>query len=306
MADSIFSTTLQTLRKEKKVTQEQLATHLGVSPQAVSKWENGSYPEGDLLPKIADFFSVSIDYLYGKADKDSSFEQRTLDNYREIIRKEKENGVLDGERSEFWETLYKSIWAAQISPWFTNKTYYDRAVCDEKGSRSASLLYDNIGYSYINTDKGNEFYLLLKRNEETGDFSKFLKDAGAVRTLFKVLSFEENVKIISYLYTLGWGQYASLDIIVDATKVPKEKVEKLLKYLSFEIAGENTGHNPVQTVNLVNKDGKDEVAYGVDMNMAGLLFGLFQIADSYVFNPYGFNMQISNRTKPWIDRKSLD
>ena len=56
MDNKAFSTTLQSLRKEKKVTQEQLATHLGVSPQAVSKWENGSYPEGDLLPRIADFF----------------------------------------------------------------------------------------------------------------------------------------------------------------------------------------------------------------------------------------------------------
>ena len=49
-----FGESLQALRKEAKVTQEQLATHLGVSAQAVSKWENGSYPDGDLLPRIAD------------------------------------------------------------------------------------------------------------------------------------------------------------------------------------------------------------------------------------------------------------
>ena len=67
MAGTTFSTTLQTLRKNRGVTQEQLATHLGVSPQAVSKWENGSYPDGDLLPQIADYFEVSIDYLYGRA-----------------------------------------------------------------------------------------------------------------------------------------------------------------------------------------------------------------------------------------------
>lgn len=64
--DTVFSAHLQKLRKEHNVTQETLAAHLGVSPQAVSKWENGSYPDGDLLPKIADFFGVSIDYLYGK------------------------------------------------------------------------------------------------------------------------------------------------------------------------------------------------------------------------------------------------
>lgn len=58
--DTVFSAQLQKLRKERNVTQETLAAHLGVSPQAVSKWENGSYPDGDLLPKIADFFGVSI------------------------------------------------------------------------------------------------------------------------------------------------------------------------------------------------------------------------------------------------------
>ena len=52
--NTTFSAQLQKLRKDHGVTQDTLAAHLGVSPQAVSKWENGSYPDGDLLPKIAD------------------------------------------------------------------------------------------------------------------------------------------------------------------------------------------------------------------------------------------------------------
>lgn len=54
------------LRKEKGIKQEQLATYVGVSTQAVSKWENGGVPDTELLPKIADFFSVSIDSLFGR------------------------------------------------------------------------------------------------------------------------------------------------------------------------------------------------------------------------------------------------
>ena len=54
------------LRKARGLTQEQLAGQLGVSPQSVSKWENcQSYPDIELLPHLAEVFSVSIDALLG-------------------------------------------------------------------------------------------------------------------------------------------------------------------------------------------------------------------------------------------------
>ena len=55
------------LRKSAGLTQEQLAARLGVSYQAVSKWENDqSCPDIQLLPDIADIFHVSIDSLFGR------------------------------------------------------------------------------------------------------------------------------------------------------------------------------------------------------------------------------------------------
>ena len=54
------------LRKAKGVTQDELARYVGVSAQAVSKWENGGVPDTELLPKIADYFDVSIDKLFGR------------------------------------------------------------------------------------------------------------------------------------------------------------------------------------------------------------------------------------------------
>lgn len=54
------------LRKKKGVTQEGLAKAVGVSAQAVSKWENGGVPDVELLPEIADFFEVSVDELFGR------------------------------------------------------------------------------------------------------------------------------------------------------------------------------------------------------------------------------------------------
>ena len=61
-----IGTNIYTLRKEKKITQAQLAEKLGVSEQAVSKWENDQCaPDVSLFPIIAEFFGVSIDRLFG-------------------------------------------------------------------------------------------------------------------------------------------------------------------------------------------------------------------------------------------------
>ena len=64
MDNKIFSEKLRDLRKSKGMSQEQLSEKLGISVQAVSKWECAqSYPDIELLPIIADIMGVSIDYL---------------------------------------------------------------------------------------------------------------------------------------------------------------------------------------------------------------------------------------------------
>ena len=55
---------LRALRREKKLTQEQLAEYLQISSQAVSKWETGaSCPDLDMLLRLAAFYQVSTDEL---------------------------------------------------------------------------------------------------------------------------------------------------------------------------------------------------------------------------------------------------
>lgn len=59
--------TILRLRKEKGLTQEELAMEVGVSAQAVSKWENGnSLPDIYMLNTLADYFKVSTDELLSR------------------------------------------------------------------------------------------------------------------------------------------------------------------------------------------------------------------------------------------------
>ena len=54
------------LRKDARLTQDDLAGHLGVTKASVSKWETGqSYPDVELLPRIAAYFDTSVDKLMG-------------------------------------------------------------------------------------------------------------------------------------------------------------------------------------------------------------------------------------------------
>lgn len=58
---------IREMRKSKALTQEALAQAMGVSIQAVSKWETGqSLPDVALLPSIADYFNIPVDALFGR------------------------------------------------------------------------------------------------------------------------------------------------------------------------------------------------------------------------------------------------
>lgn len=67
---------LSKLRKENNYTQEQLADILGVSRQAISKWESDiSYPETDKLIRMSELFDCSLDYLLKDAEETDSKNQ---------------------------------------------------------------------------------------------------------------------------------------------------------------------------------------------------------------------------------------
>ena len=59
-----FADKLQSLRKAKKLSQEDIAEKCGVTRQSVSKWETGlGYPETEKLLVLCDILEVNLDYL---------------------------------------------------------------------------------------------------------------------------------------------------------------------------------------------------------------------------------------------------
>ena len=70
MMNQTLGSRIAELRRKKNMTQEELAAELGVTAQAVSKWENDlSCPDITLLPQLARLFGVTIDELLGNQNQ---------------------------------------------------------------------------------------------------------------------------------------------------------------------------------------------------------------------------------------------
>ena len=70
---------IKRIRRERNLTQEEVAAHLGISYQSISKWErNDGYPDITMLPALANYFGISIDDLLGVGELEKQ------ERYKEI------------------------------------------------------------------------------------------------------------------------------------------------------------------------------------------------------------------------------
>lgn len=108
-----IGTKIQTLRKNKNITQAQLAEILSVSAQSVSKWENHlSAPDISLLPMIARYFCITMDELFDYRLDSLNYKER-------FIRFMADNGVLLFGAFE--------LQSGRISPYLINTGNYQSA-----------------------------------------------------------------------------------------------------------------------------------------------------------------------------------
>ncbi len=82
---------IKELRKERNLTQLELAVRFGIDQTTVSKWElNKALPDTLMLIQLAEFFDVSVDYLLARStyyfpdEIYSEEEKRLIDNYRDL------------------------------------------------------------------------------------------------------------------------------------------------------------------------------------------------------------------------------
>lgn len=93
-----FSKNLARIRKEKKISQAELAKELGLTQQVVSGYEKGKCcPNLEVAAKIADYFSVSLDTLAGhvvKDDNENSLQSRMMFYFQGLTETDKERSLM--------------------------------------------------------------------------------------------------------------------------------------------------------------------------------------------------------------------
>lgn len=88
---------IRRLRMAKGITQEQFGCEIGVSAQAVSRWENNAtFPDITMLPVIADFFDVTFDELLGREQEiDSTERDAFFQKYYQMYEQGKHADILE-------------------------------------------------------------------------------------------------------------------------------------------------------------------------------------------------------------------
>ena len=163
------------LRRERGIKQEELAGFVGVTAQAVSKWENGGVPDTELIPKIADFFGVSCDKLFGRSVSDYA-------DLRTALAKK----IFETPLEERFDEAFECCWAIEKAL-YCHELHDDdvaeyRRTLGKKEQRYSSMLTDD-GFTRMGIANRMSYFLLVPEIEDTEtalfegiDYPAFFKD----------------------------------------------------------------------------------------------------------------------------------
>lgn len=111
--------TIRNLRISNGITQEKFDYEMGVSAQAVSRWENGvTYPDITMLPTIADYFDVTLDALMGRCKE---LEWKERNEFFQRVYHLQENGQLTQIAEAYELMLHKypnDVYLLHGKAWF--------------------------------------------------------------------------------------------------------------------------------------------------------------------------------------------
>lgn len=175
---------IKALRKSRHITQEQLGKAVGVSMQAVSRWECGGAPDISVLPLIADYFDISLDALFGRTlDNEIALERYLYDD----LWRTHENQKAERACRYGW-AMFKGMSGMES---FANEEYGKISAAETIGTY-ARLSFNN-GYVFMNATE--EFHYFLVMPEPESGYNAALANIEEYTELFSLLADKHKLRI---------------------------------------------------------------------------------------------------------------
>lgn len=213
-----FHSVLAKRRKELGLTQEQLAGRLNVSAQAVSKWEKTSYPDAELLPKLAAALNLSLDALFGLRRQDAEAEpEETVSQAIQSLPPEKRP-----------ELLARIFYAALCA--------YNPSSDGETGRLRTSFEHETFALLHTDHEIALERlnpdlrYFLYMEKPEKG-IADYLRDEQGIVRLLSTLADADALRIVKYMACSCRNKLFVPGNLAEKLGIPPERVQTVINRL---------------------------------------------------------------------------
>lgn len=211
-----LSSNIKSLRLEKNLTQEQLATKLGVSAQAVSKWETSeTYPDGALLVPLANELEVSLDEIFGN---DSVTMADISSKIVKLIHNTEATERFNVARDIGWQ-IERGLFNCRME---IEKRYDPDEIKNEK---NASYILDDNGFTIVSN--GIEPFFSVFPQPAEG-YGHFLNDKDDLQKIFAALSHTDTMNALIYLYHKAENYVFESSVLAKDCDIPSDRMETVL------------------------------------------------------------------------------
>ena len=273
-----LSQNIRKYRLKKDLTQEQLANLLGVSAQAVSKWETSeTYPDGALLVPLAHALGVSLDVL---------FDHRM--NSMEDISERIQRLIRDTPREKRFHQVRDLCWQMEKGLFFFSeqKDFVEKYSPDEiSNQKQSSYILNDYGFTHISNGRAPFFSVFPQYGE---GFSDVIGDGEDIRKLFEALSSPEAMRVLLFIHKQEPNYIFEAEVLARACEMEaslaKDILNRLMKWklVSFE---------------RIDIDGEQRVLYHAAPSHKMIALLLFAHELDYRGS---YCLQAENRKKPFL------
>lgn len=224
---NVLSERIAELRKERGLTQEQLGQLVGVSAQAVSKWEKGGAPDVELLPALAGRLGVTVDALFGREGGEAVDIHQTAGRWLHTVPKEQrfdqicrlswtltKNLVDEADIPDIGYLGHASILEDEtdlVGRWAMSRVYLD-------GGIMLGLHADDLSFATV-------------WPEPAGGYDAYFASMDEYRALFAILARPGCLEVLEYLYSRPYRHYVP-ETVAHALALPLQEAQALLDGLT--------------------------------------------------------------------------